>query len=486
MTSIRGPLQVQSTYGTYDASCHTASTDSSSSDDASPSKHEKKLLQGRRRSSMSRSSGRDMIMNLIAKEMTSTFLEDEEEIGSDANPSGSPGAMSAEDLFYAQMNGEAIDLGTSTHDLGPSRSNLDRSAEGLDFDDDGSFGALTIPDDIRTETADHEATRRRSSIESASKTSSRGKSSSKGSISKKSARSGSSKKSVRSESSHTNSSTEETLSIEEIQDYVMKNMPVEVRDKIPKEAWAQIFGKSLPGKTRRKKSMKSTKVEKAEDDSSVISDITEVTTHPGEITESAFEERDLKPEEVDWDEEVCPGLEISRRVSETDTKSRTSGSSQGSVSQRCLIDPTGAIRCHTEGQKKISFSFVEVRYYERVLEINPSVTNGPAIGIGWRFKRGGQIDVDDFELQRGGAGRRNNELILPRPFREKILKDAGYDQKQIAEAVRIIRKAKDRRKVTVQNLGSGAEAIEETVEAASRRIMGILTFGAKRGLVKSY
>jgi hypothetical protein len=126
-----------------------------------------------------------------------------------------------------------------------------------------------------------------------------------------------------------------------------------------------------------------------------------------------------------------------------------------------------------------------VRYYERILEINPAVTSGPAIGIGWKFKRGGSIHVDDWELQRGGNLRRSTELIIPRPARESMLKNAGYNPKQIAEAVRIIRKAKDRRKITVQNLGAGTEAMEETVEAASRRIKGLLSFGRKKGLIKS-
>lgn len=429
-------------------------------------------------------------MNLIAKEMTSTFLgEDDQEVPEYSANVPSSYKMSAEELFYAQMNGEAIHSPANTEGTGISPDkNLDTSAGSLDFDDDCSFGALTIPDELRAAPIDkNDATNRRCSVESGSKTSSQGKASSKGS--KASARSSGTKKSIRSESSGS-SSGEETLSIEEIQEYVMNNLPPEVRDKIPKEAWSQIFGKSMLAKTRRKssKDTKKCEVEDDDDDSSTISDITEFTTHPGSVIESTHAARDQKPEELDWDEEVCPGLDVSRRSSDPDNKSKSSKGSNSSGeggSQRYRIDSSGNVCSNQTGNAKVSFSYVQVRYYERILEINPAVTSGPAIGIGWKFRRGGQMDVEDWELQRGGPGRRNNELILPREVRERILKDVGYDQKQIAEAVRIIRKAKDRRRVTVQNLGGNTEAMEETVEAASRRIMGILSFGTKRGLLKS-
>ena len=216
------------------------------------------------------------------------------------------------------------------------------------------------------------------------------------------------------------------------------------------------------------------------DDSSVVSDITEFTTHPGAIDDTHDLERDLTPAEVEWDEEVCPGFENpSSKALDCDTKSKSSSGSGATY----MLDHTGTIRSSSEGGK-VTFSHVEVRYYERCLEINPSVTDGPAIGIGWKYKRGGSLHVDDWELQRGGNFRRSNDLILPRPLREKILKDAGYNQSQIAEAVRIIRKAKDRRKVTVQNLGGGTEAMEETVEAASRKIKGLLSFGRNQGLIR--
>ena len=202
----------------------------------------------------------------------------------------------------------------------------------------------------------------------------------------------------------------------------------------------------------------------------------------------------LKPEETDWDEEVCPGLDaaLSRDGDGTVRTTRSGGESSVETCESILLASANH-RHHSsfrvngadssKRNLKVKFSYIHIRYYQRALEINPAVTNGPAIGIGWRYKRGGKMLVEDYEAQRGGHPRTSQELILPRPIREKILVEAGYDQKQIAEAIRIIRKAKDRRKVTAQNLGTSAEAMEETVEAAARRFKGLLSFGKRSGLV---
>jgi len=237
----------------------------------------------------------------------------------------------------------------------------------------------------------------------------------------------------------------------------MENMPAEIRDKIPQEAWAQIFGKSNPTKTRKPTNFnvdfenEETKIvdrrietsDDEDDDLSVLSDITGPTAH---VQTQAQREAPRAQEEAEWEEEAI---------------------------RESVPSSSG----------RVSFSYVQVRYYERILEINPSVTSGPAIGIGWRFRKGRKYEVDEWEVQRESFGRHGSELILPRPLRERILYDVGYDEKQIAQAIRVIRKAKERRKVTVHNLSNGADAIEATVESASRRIKSLLNFGRKKGLI---
>jgi hypothetical protein len=126
----------------------------------------------------------------------------------------------------------------------------------------------------------------------------------------------------------------------------------------------------------------------------------------------------------------------------------------------------------------VSFSTVDIRYYERVIDINPSVTCGVAVGIGWRYKNGGQLSLDDYEIHRGGVKYKSGELVLPRGIRENIVRDFGFTQKQITDATRICIRLKNQRKQTIDNLAMGG--LEEKLESATRKMMKVMTFGKYR------
>mmetsp|Transcript_41788 Transcript_41788/g.100281 ORF Transcript_41788/g.100281 Transcript_41788/m.100281 type:complete len:712 (+) Transcript_41788:383-2518(+) len=121
----------------------------------------------------------------------------------------------------------------------------------------------------------------------------------------------------------------------------------------------------------------------------------------------------------------------------------------------------------------VQFDTVRVRYYERILDINPAVTHGVAIGIGWRYKKGPKASVDEWENIRGVDRRRSKDFLLSPRDRQTLVKDLGYSQKDIAAATRIILKTKNRRKQTVHNLN--AEGVEETIEGISQRVRGLLS-----------
>jgi hypothetical protein len=435
--------------------------------------HKQNDMRSKRRQASSKIARREMLMTVLANEIADTWIEEEvvdlPKISASGNSKPKGRVLTAEDLFYAQINGEQIE---ASYDELPDDERKD------ECDDDsvlqGSFGALALPEVVVSSGVDL-----MSPMTSPTSTGSRGITRTKMP----------NRPSIGSLSSHSNSSGEDTLSIQEIQDFVMKNMPVDVREKIPQEAWARIFGKTLPDKIR-KPAMPTTTMDDDED-ASVISDISGRIGRSGALTETQDSTRTPQANETDWDEDVCPGLE---NTTDHDVNNRSVKSAESSTEsdRSCRIDritaiPSAMANTTTESSGKqkhtVNFSHVGVRYYERVLEINPAVTNGPAIGIGWRYKRGGDILVDDWEAQRAGMARSSNDLILARPAREAILIQAGYTQKQIVEALRIIRKAKDRRKVTAQNLGTGAEAMEETIEAAARRFIGLLSFGKRKGLV---
>ena len=124
-------------------------------------------------------------------------------------------------------------------------------------------------------------------------------------------------------------------------------------------------------------------------------------------------------------------------------------------------------------EKSVQFDTVRVRYYERILDINPAVTRGVAIGIGWRYKKGPKSSVDEWETIRGIDRRQSKDFLLSARDRQTLVKDLGYCQKDIAAATRIILKTKNRRKQTIHNLN--AEGVEETIEGISQRVRGLLS-----------
>lgn len=133
----------------------------------------------------------------------------------------------------------------------------------------------------------------------------------------------------------------------------------------------------------------------------------------------------------------------------------------------------------TGGKKKRSVSFceVKVRNYERILEVNPSVTSGPALGIGWNYspEEDEIFSLENFEETREHFRRHSmKDLALPRCERESILQSLGYTQKEIAGSVRTIIRLKNQRKQTIHNLH--ASSVEEFVEMATRKVKRVLLF----------
>ena len=141
-----------------------------------------------------------------------------------------------------------------------------------------------------------------------------------------------------------------------------------------------------------------------------------------------------------------------------------------------------------QSRRKVNFSNVEVRYYDRVLDINPAVTSGASVGLGWRYKKGGKISINDWqhgneEVTGGDKLRRRATygLVMPKTYRESLLREWGYTQQDIAKATRVIRHIKHNRKLTVQQLPN--QHMEEAVENAARKVKNLLkSFGGGAGV----
>jgi hypothetical protein len=407
--------------------------------------------------------GKKILVDLISKEMMDTWtINDHDEKARDGLLTNMPAcAYSSADLFYAMVNGDAVNVQNSsvtmvdgeTIDLqqsGSSHMNNDSDPEPgdieIDYDfDQTSFHNLvfSIPDE--DEVDDGQVPLR--DVESLTL--------------------------CHSEDLAPNVSTSsatddsEGLSMSEIEDIVLQNIPLDLRNMIPKEAWRKIFGRSQADETSMPRLDKAIQKIEIEDDgdSSVVSDISNLT----DVTGRVIAEEGFVTNQKRGSLTSASGSESSDRIS-----FRTQPASHRLVAPI----PTPS----KEQSKKVTFSKVMVRYYERILDINPSVTAGPAIGIGWRYKRGGVVHIDEWEMRKGESIRCANDLLLPSYVRESMLKESGFTQQDIAAAVRVIFKAKNQRKQTVMNLGS--EAMEEAVESATRRVKSILSIGVMNGLIK--
>lgn len=180
-----------------------------------------------------------------------------------------------------------------------------------------------------------------------------------------------------------------------------------------------------------------------------------------------------------YNDVTCPGL-LSSEIS-LETSCRTERSSCMDQSSEFKV-ATAPVARHIPGQpKSVSFGTVSLRNYERILTDNPAVQSGPAIGIGWRFKRGGLFDIEEFEQGRAGS-RAADELVLPREVREQMLREVGFSQMDIADMVRVILKSKNQRKQTIHNLR--AQGVEEAVENAKKRVGRLLSFGKQSDILK--
>eukprot|EP00526_Cylindrotheca_closterium_P013071 CAMPEP_0113609804 /NCGR_PEP_ID=MMETSP0017_2-20120614/4688_1 /TAXON_ID=2856 /ORGANISM="Cylindrotheca closterium" /LENGTH=443 /DNA_ID=CAMNT_0000518649 /DNA_START=96 /DNA_END=1427 /DNA_ORIENTATION=- /assembly_acc=CAM_ASM_000147 len=131
-----------------------------------------------------------------------------------------------------------------------------------------------------------------------------------------------------------------------------------------------------------------------------------------------------------------------------------------------------------DADKEVSFSSINFRYYERVVDVNPACSSGVAIGMGWNYNKSKKISVNEYELQKGGVRYNARQLVLPRNVREDIAREFGYRQKDIAKGTRANLKMRNERKQTIDNLAM--MPVEERVEGAKRKLKKVFSFRRKR------
>jgi len=154
--------------------------------------------------------------------------------------------------------------------------------------------------------------------------------------------------------------------------------------------------------------------------------------------------------------------------------SAASSTSQSQQQEGCVRQQQVQPHVHTV----VSFGNVNIRYYETVIVVNPACRCGPSVGIGWMYQDGGKMDLgpipsdDDIDNLENRNRKKQSQLILSKDQRHQRLLDWGYTNQDIASSIRQLRKYKNQRKQTVNNLP--AAGMEEAMESAKRKILSIL------------
>eukprot|EP00814_Leptocylindrus_danicus_P018274 CAMPEP_0116013702 /NCGR_PEP_ID=MMETSP0321-20121206/5872_1 /TAXON_ID=163516 /ORGANISM="Leptocylindrus danicus var. danicus, Strain B650" /LENGTH=166 /DNA_ID=CAMNT_0003483279 /DNA_START=376 /DNA_END=876 /DNA_ORIENTATION=+ len=132
-------------------------------------------------------------------------------------------------------------------------------------------------------------------------------------------------------------------------------------------------------------------------------------------------------------------------------------------------------------KKSVSFSTVQVRVHEFDLGDNPSCSSGPPLTLTWKYFLEFSSCIDKFEKGRElvGTGRKREEMVMSRYFREEIVRNRGYSRIEM-------------NKVSIENKLLQHEQMErirkfQRKQKVIENLKGLLRkFNLKNKLVKDY
>lgn len=125
-------------------------------------------------------------------------------------------------------------------------------------------------------------------------------------------------------------------------------------------------------------------------------------------------------------------------------------------------------------KSKLQFDTIEIREFPIILSNNPSCKYGPSIELGWEYDANssdGTIIVSHYEKLREGKRRKEKAgcqsiLYLSQVQREAMLRDAGYSDKEVLNAMKT--KAKARRQRSLSKHDSVPFMLRATFKASMR------------------
>lgn len=172
---------------------------------------------------------------------------------------------------------------------------------------------------------------------------------------------------------------------------------------------------------------------------------------------AANSDRDLKPK---------------REAEESQSNDTTTLSMSTSSHYPSKLKSTVSQEAAPAMKKKVRFHAILIREHSRDVDLNPSVSSGPAVGLGWSFRDHPAYDLITFEENRPPR-RTRAEFQLPRNIREKILEELGVSRHEVVAAIRSINVARRQRQASLAGQEvEGAHLAMEWVSGKMKKIIG--------------
>jgi hypothetical protein len=120
--------------------------------------------------------------------------------------------------------------------------------------------------------------------------------------------------------------------------------------------------------------------------------------------------------------------------------------------------------------KRVRFDSVHIFEFDTVMDVNPACTCGAAIALGWYMISNEKLCIDDYDKYH--RHRRLQELILPWPIREGILRRLGYSREEIEDTAYDILIARKQRRRTIQSVR--LQKFEYAMEKVGRHVKHLM------------
>ena len=179
-----------------------------------------------------------------------------------------------------------------------------------------------------------------------------------------------------------------------------------------------------------------------DDDTGGISDISDVFRSMRGTLDPKTSSIKYKLDPKDHKQSSCPSLSVSSSPLET-KNAKDARPTQAPTRQKSTPSlPSEGV----QHKRSVCFSTLQIRSYERVLEMHPCTKSGPSVGLGWKYVQEESIPIQtnlsSTETNRNNA---TASFKLSVEERKEILKNLGYSEKEIAKAVGKIEKTKSQR-----------------------------------------